>query len=316
MLKVDVRSFAYEDRVVLHNIQFELEAGDHLALLGESGCGKSTLLHVIYGLLDLDKGHLSWGDKPMLGPNFNLIPGEPFIKLVAQEFNVMPFTTAFENIAEHLPRRDLEEDGNRVRELLDVVGLTEKANVLVRNLSGGQKQRVALAKALAKQPELLLLDEPFSHIDSFRKQALRRRLYSYLKEQGIACITATHDSEEALAFSDQVIILREGTVETSGSPQAVYQNVDSAYQAGFFGEINRIPEAALGGTGDRDLYIKSHQWEVTQTEEGITVEVKQSYFKGSHYLVEAQWKDRKVYFQNPVDLRGGTFVSLDLKSSK
>ena len=315
MLAVDIRSFAYDQKEILHNISFHLQPGEHLAVLGESGCGKSSLLHVVYGLLHLNEGSLSWEGAPMLGPKFNLIPGEPFIKLVAQEFNVMPFTTAFENVAEHLPRIDMEADKARVMELLAVVGLKEQAGQLVRTLSGGQKQRVALAKALAKKPKLLLLDEPFSHIDSFRKNKLRRRLYRFLKEEQIACITATHDSEEALSFSDQLIILKNGTVETQGSPTEVYQNANNTYQAGFFGEFSLLPPAALGLGEADEVLVRPHQWQVADDKTGVQVKVVQSYFKGSHYLVESIWKDQSLFFRSADPLESGAELYLKLKES-
>ena len=218
MLKADIRSFSYSGPVVLEGIEFNLKKGGHLAVLGESGCGKSTLLHIIYGLLHLENGSIYWDNKELRGPKFNLVPGENFIKLVAQEYNVMPFTTVAENVAEHLSRQNAAADAKRVEELLTVVELQEFSGVMVKNLSGGQKQRVALAKALAKEPELLLLDEPFSHIDTFRKNKLRRKVYRYLKEKDIACITATHDAEEALAFFRSYLIAEKwqaGTLRNS-----------------------------------------------------------------------------------------------------
>lgn len=163
------------------------------------------------------------------------------MKLVAQEFNVLPFSTVSENIASHLNRFDTEKDKKRVSDLLQVVDLVEFANTLVKNLSGGQKQRVALAKALANKPELLLLDEPFSNIDTFRKNKLRRNLFEYLKSNNISCITATHDSEEALSYADRILMIKDGTIEAYGSPEQVYNNLENAYRASFFGEANILP---------------------------------------------------------------------------
>jgi len=310
MLDVSISSFSYAENEILKKIAFQLRPGEHLAVLGESGCGKSTLLHLVYGLLDLPNGHISWKGKKLLGPKYNLVPGEDFIKLVAQEFNLMPFTTVAENIATFLPRMDLQDDASRVSELLDVVDLNDHKDSYVKNLSGGQKQRVALAKALAKQPELLLLDEPFSHIDTFRKNTLRRKLFSYLKEKNISCITATHDSEEALAFSDQMVLLKDGEVELSGTPEEVYQNLNSAYQAGFFGEITVLPE---GVVSKKLNVLLPHQLVVSEAKTSLNVTVVRSYFKGNHYLIKSVWNSQDVYFISSEKLSVGKEVYLDLK---
>ncbi len=295
MLDVKIKSFSYSEKEVLRDISFNLKRGDHLAVLGESGCGKSTLLHVIYGLLDLNEGSISWGEKPLLGPNFNLVPGEDFIKLVAQEYNVMPFTTVAENIATYLPRLDAAQDTMRVNELLEVVELEEFSSVKVKDLSGGQKQRVALAKALAKKPELLLLDEPFSNIDTFRKNKLRRSLFGYLKKNNVSCITATHDAEEALAFSDQIVILKDGMIEAYGEPQAVYQNPKTFYQAGFFGESSLIPKGILS---EKEQIVFPNQLVLSAKKTPLKVQITKSYFKGSHYLIMAKFEEIDVFFNH------------------
>lgn len=295
MLKVELESFNYPNHPeLLHQINFELAAGNHLAVLGESGSGKSTLLHLIYGLLDLDKGSITWKGKPILGPKHQLVPGAPFMKLVAQEDNVMPYTTVAENITEFLPRLNLKEDFERAKELMRLVDLEDFAQTKVKKLSGGQKQRVAIAKALAKEPEVLLLDEPFSHIDEFRRSRLRRRLYRHLKEKNISCITATHDANEALSFAHKVLIIENGTVSFYGTPKEWYNNIGSAYQAGFFGEINEFKQA--DGTV---RYIFPHQLVLANSSTNIHVEIVQCFFKGSHYLTQADWDGITLFFNHP-----------------
>jgi iron(III) transport system ATP-binding protein len=311
MLKVTIDSFSYSEKEILKNISFSLKKGQHLALLGESGCGKSTLLHLIYGLLDLKQGQIFWNKKKLLGPKHNLIPGEPFIKLVAQELNIMPFITVSENISSHLTRLDQEKDDQRIVELLKVVDLQDFANTMVKHLSGGQKQRVALAKALANKPELLLLDEPFSNIDTFRKNKLRRNLFSYLKENNISCIMATHDSEEALAYADIILMLKNGTPESFGTPEEVFHNVDTLYQAGFFGEVNMLPSNLFNSEGSSKEHILfPHQLKLSKVKTNLQVIVKKSYFRGSHYLIKANWKDQDVFFEHPEKIKKESIVEL------
>jgi len=304
MLKVEIHSFSYSEKTILKNIHFTLKPGEHLSILGESGCGKSTLLHLVYGLLHLENGYIFYNEKKLLGPTKTLIPGEPFMKLVAQEFNIMPFSTVAENLGSHLSRMDEEKDEKRIDELLEVVEMETFKNTLVKNLSGGQKQRVALAKALANEPEILLLDEPFSNIDVFRKNKLQRKIFNYLKENKISCITATHDSDEALAFSDQILMLKNGTVEMFGTPEFIYKNVSNEYQAGFFGEANFLPKNLFSSkeTSEKTI-IFPHQLAISEEETKLKVTVKKSYFKGNFYLIETEFEGETIYFHNPFPLK-------------
>ncbi|WP_369409893.1 ABC transporter ATP-binding protein [Wocania arenilitoris] len=183
MLQVKNISFSYNKTPVLKSISFKVNPSEHFSIIGESGSGKSTLLKLLYGTYDLNKGQIFWKDKEILGPKHNLIVGPEYMKYVAQEFDLIPFITVAENIGEFLSNFYPEEKQERIDELLEVVQLKDFANTKVKLLSGGQKQRVALARAIAKQPEIILLDEPFSHIDNFKKQSLRRSLFKYLKEK-------------------------------------------------------------------------------------------------------------------------------------
>ncbi|MBW2937313.1 ABC transporter ATP-binding protein [Aureisphaera sp. CAU 1614] len=309
MLQVAINSFSYADKEILSDISFSLEKGEHLSVLGESGCGKSTLLHIIYGLLHLEKGTLYWEDKQLLGPNFNLVPGEDSMKLVAQEFKVMPFISVAENIATHLSRLDLKSDRKRVNELLEVVEMESFPETMVKNLSGGQKQRVALAKALAKEPQLLLLDEPFSNIDTFRKNTLRRKLFGYLKENNIACITATHDAEEALAFSDKILLLKDGKIEKLDTPENIYNALDNVYQAGFFGEVSIVPSGILS---NEELILLPNQLQLSENETEFKVLIQKNYFKGKNYLIQTKFGDHLIFFenQNPIKLNIEVYLQL------
>ncbi len=240
MLKVHKIQFSYQNAAILKSISFSLEKGKNLAIIGESGCGKSTLLKLIYGLHDLDAGQIFWNDIEVLGPKYHLIPGMPFMKYLAQDFDLMPFITVAENVGKYLSNFFPEDKQVRIAELLEIVEMTEYADVKAKLLSGGQMQRVALARVLALEPEVLLLDEPFSHIDNFRKNSLRRNLFAYLKEKSITCIVATHDSTDVLAFADEVAIMKQGKIIESGIPEFIYNHPKSHYIASLFGDVNEI----------------------------------------------------------------------------
>ena len=234
MLSVKNISFSYSKSQILSGISLSVKQGDYLAIVGESGSGKSTLLKLIYGEYDLDEGKILWNGSAVLGPKDKLVVGHGFMKYVAQEFDLMPFTTVSENIGTHLSNFYPKEKEKRIKELLKVVELEEFSSTKVKLLSGGQKQRVALAKAIAKQPEVLLLDEPFSHIDNFKKQSLRKSLFQFLKTKQITCIVATHDKNDVLAFADHMAVLNNGKIILKGPPNELYINPQHDLLPGFF----------------------------------------------------------------------------------
>jgi ABC-type sulfate/molybdate transport systems ATPase subunit len=309
MLAVKNISFSYDNQPNLHSISFGLTKGKNLALIGESGCGKSTLLKLLYGLFDLEEGQIFWNETEVLGPKFHLIPGMPFMKYLAQDFDLMPFITVAENVGKYLSNFFPEEKQSRIAELLEIVEMTQYADVKAKLLSGGQMQRVALARVLALEPEILLLDEPFSHIDNFRKNSLRRKLFAYLKEQNITCIVATHDSTDVLAFADEVAIMREGKIIESGIPKFIYENPKDNYIASLFGDVNEIE---ISG---KLQFVYPYQFKVSMSSD-LKVEVVNSYFRGSHYLIEAKFGNQILFFENVSEIETGKDVYLELSNSK
>ena len=304
MLEIKDITFAYSDKPVIENISYTIHRGQNIALIGESGCGKSTLLKLIYGLYDLDSGAITYNEKSILGPKYNLIPGVDYIKYLAQDFDLMPYTTVEENVGKFLSNSFLPIKKLRIQELLEMVEMTEFAKVKAKDLSGGQQQRVALAKVLALEPEILLLDEPFSHIDNFRKNALRRNLFAYLKKKGITCIIATHDSTDALSFSDETIVIQNGKIVAKGDSKTIYENPSNKYVASLFGEVNELKLSQLidlEDDGDEVLLLRPHQLRVVDNAI-MTAVVKQCYFKGSHYLVKAAFERRAIFFDHDTEL--------------
>lgn len=309
MLNVKNLSFSYNSTPILSNTSFNLKKGEHLALVGESGSGKSTLLKLIYGEYDLDTGSIHWNNQKILGPAYNLVVGYDFMKYVSQSLNIMPFTTVNENIGEYLSNFYPEEKQKRTAELVDVVGLKGFEHTKVKLLSGGQKQRVAIAKALAKAPEIILLDEPFSNIDSFRRQTLRRRLFNYLKDNRISCITATHDKDDVLGYANTMLVLENASITAYNSPETLYNTPKNAFTASFFGVSNHFSKEEL--QTENDAYVYAHQLQLTTTSH-IKALVKKSYFKGSFYLIEAEYNNRSIFFNNDEPLSENTIVNLDI----
>ena len=307
MLQVQNISFSYLNEITIDSLSFLLEKGNSLAIIGESGCGKSTLLKLIYGLYDLDDGQIFWNNSAVLGPKFNLIPGMPYMKYLAQDFDLMPFITVAENIGKYLSNFYPKEKNERIAELLEIVEMSEFATVKAKFLSGGQMQRVALARVLALEPEVLLLDEPFSHIDNFRKNSLRRKLFAYLKEKKITTIVATHDSTDVLSFADDVLVMKKGQICTQGSPNELYINPQSKYVASLFGDVNELQGHFLDSKDTQYLY--PHQLKVTEVSK-LKATVTRSYFRGSHYLIEASYENGVLFFEHEKELIPGYVLFL------
>ncbi|MFE3870961.1 ABC transporter ATP-binding protein [Flavobacterium sp. ZS1P70] len=314
MLEIKNISFTYIESPVIKNVSFTIGKGQNIAVIGESGCGKSTLLKLIYGLYDLDQGVILYNEKPILGPKHNLVPGEDYIKYLAQDFDLMPYTTVEENVGKFLSNSNISAKQERVHELLEMVEMTEFAKVKAKFLSGGQQQRVALARVLAVEPEIILLDEPFSQIDTFRKNSLRRNLFRYLKEKGVTCIIATHDSTDALSFSDETIVMKNGNVIAKGDSKTLYENPTNKYVASLFGEVNELKLSQLielEEDQDEVLLLYPHQLKVVDNGMMKAV-VKQSYFKGSHYLIKAAFERRAIFFEHDSELEYNQEVTLIL----
>ncbi|MCZ8088891.1 MAG: ABC transporter ATP-binding protein [Flavobacterium sp.] len=306
MLSVQNITFSYNKFSILEDLSFSLEKGKTMAVIGESGCGKSTLLKLIYGLYDLNEGQIFWNKNEVLGPKYHLIPGMDYMKYLAQDFDLMPYITVAENVGKYLSNIYKDKKNQRVSELLEIVEMTEFATVKAQFLSGGQMQRVALARVLALEPEVLLLDEPFSHIDNFRKNSLRRKLFAYLKEKQITTIIATHDSTDVLSFADEVLVMKNGEIIEKGSANYLYENPKNKYIASLFGDVNEIEI-----DGKLQL-VYPHQLEIVE-QSTVEVEVLQSFFRGNHFLVEATFQNTILYFESHSSLEKGAKVFLQVK---
>ncbi|MBO0321082.1 ATP-binding cassette domain-containing protein [Muricauda sp. CAU 1633] len=318
MLKVHFPSFQYKSRPILEDISFEVAPGEHVALMGESGSGKSTLLKIIYGILHVEEGAIFWGEKEALGPNFNLVPGEPYMKYLSQDFDLMPFTTVEENIGQHLSVFERETHQERIAELLTLIELEDYAKTKVKNLSGGQQQRVALARVLAQEPEVLLLDEPFGHIDNFKRNSLRKNLFVHLKEKGVTVLTASHDPSDVLPYAQRTLILQKGQIIANQKTKKLYNNPPNHYTASLFGEVSQVPIKLLKSYSqiDKSVLVYPHEFKLSRSS-GMKVELTHSFFKGSHYLNIGKAEDSTLLYFNTTKkqkLDNTIFLNVSLKT--
>lgn len=238
LLEVSAVAKRFGARNVLKNISLQISTGEFLTLLGESGSGKTTLLRLIAGFEQVSSGEI-W----MSGARLDTLP--PYkrrVNTVFQNYALFPHLNVQENVAyglraQRVPRNQI---ASRVAEALNMVKLADFARALPSRLSGGQQQRVALARALVNRPQLLLLDEPLSALDANLRKEMQSELKALQREIGITFLFVTHDQEEAMALSDRIALLRDGTLEQVASPREIYTHPATAYTAQFVGQTNLL----------------------------------------------------------------------------
>ena len=255
----------------VRGFNLEVNSGELVGLLGPSGCGKSTTLRMIAGLEEVTGGDIQVGGRSMVG----LAPQERNIGVAFENYALYPPLTVAENIAFGLRARRKRDRDARVRAVAERIGLTDILQAVPAGLSSGQKQRVALARAVVREPDVLLLDEPLSHLDAAQRDTTRRELRHLQLELGYTTILVTHDQEEALSLADRVVVMNDGVVQQVGTPDEIYDDPKNLFVAQFVGEpamnlfagtldagrVALSPDVAVavpanGGRGDVTLGIR------------------------------------------------------------
>jgi iron(III) transport system ATP-binding protein len=235
----------YGDKPVLRGLDLTVDSGTITAILGSSGSGKTTLLRVLCGFERSEQGSITIDGEVVDSPTQYVPPERRRIGYVPQDGNLFPHLSIAANIRFGLPRGP--QSRQRVSDLLDMIGLADRARSYPHQLSGGQQQRVALARALAVDPRLVLLDEPFASLDAALRASVRGDVVRILREAGATALLVTHDQDEALSLSDTVAVLRDGVIAQLDTPHHLYARPVDPDLAGFVGEVNLIP-----GTVDGD----------------------------------------------------------------
>ena len=225
-----------------------IEPGSFVTLLGPSGCGKTTTLRMIAGFESPDEGEIYLGDEPIN----ELTPNKRDTAMVFQSYALLPHYNVFDNVAYGLKLRKVPKDEirQRVMRILDLVELTGMEGRMTNQLSGGQQQRVALARALVIEPSVLLFDEPLSNLDAKLRVTMRTEIRRIQQEVGITAIYVTHDQSEAMALSDNIIIMSKGVVAQMGTPQEIYYHPVNEFVADFIGEANFLKGEMTGRSGN------------------------------------------------------------------
>jgi iron(III) transport system ATP-binding protein len=236
VLELDGLTREFGPEAAVADLSLSVREGELLTLLGPSGCGKTTTLRLVAGLDRPTVGTVTIGGETVAGNGRFVPPEQRDVGLVFQNFALFPHLNVAENIAFGLRGTDRGEE--RVAELLDLVDLREHRKKMPSQLSGGQQQRVALARSLAPEPDVLLLDEPFSNLDVRLRVEMRQEVREILKAAGVTAVSVTHDQEEALSISDRVAIMNDGRIEQVGQPEVVFENPESRFVASFLGRAS------------------------------------------------------------------------------
>jgi iron(III) transport system ATP-binding protein len=252
VLELDGLRKSYGTETVVEGLSLSVREGEILTLLGPSGCGKTTTLRLIAGLERPDGGAVRLNGESMSGSSF-VAPENRGVGVVFQEFALFPHLTARENVAFGLKDRPDGEVESRVDDLLELVDLAGQGDSYPDQLSGGQQQRVALARSLAPEPDILLLDEPFSNLDVDLRVEMREEVRKIIKRTGVTAVSVTHDQEEALSISDRVAVMNDGRIEQVGDPETVFQHPESRFVAAFLGYASFVPGYVSGDAVETDL---------------------------------------------------------------
>tara|TARA_R110000787_G_scaffold263946_1_gene369866 strand:+ start:19199 stop:20356 length:1158 start_codon:yes stop_codon:yes gene_type:complete len=248
----------YGDIIAVHDLTLECPTGQMLGLLGPSGCGKSSTLKMIAGIEEVSSGQICFGAKDVT----YLPPGARNIAMVFEDYALYAHLSVFENIAfplriQKLPKKEIEQ---RVDAMLEMLRLTDIRDEKVRQLSGGAQQRVSIGRALVRKPEVILFDEPLSHLDADQKIQLRSELKRLQQIQGLTSLLVTHDQTEAIAMCDIIAVMNLGELQQVGEPQALYDSPANTFVAQFIGEpqMNLLP--ARLQRRDEVLFVQGKGW--------------------------------------------------------
>ena len=240
-------SHKYDKKIILNDFSMKLEAGEVVSLLGPSGCGKTTLLKLASGIEKLQKGEIKLNDEIVSSLNFHLNSDKRQVGYVFQDCALFPHLTVLQNIFFGIKKNDIERRLQKIKKLMDEIDISNLATIYPHELSGGQQQQVALVRAMASDPKIIFLDEPYSNLDSRLKEKIRDQMLHILREHKISGLLVTHDPEEAMFMSNKIGVLNDGRIQQFGPPLDVYLRPRSAFVAEFFGNINILYGIAKEG---------------------------------------------------------------------
>ena len=263
-----VKTYRGDNSPAVDSVSFECKQGEVLAIIGGSGSGKTTLLRILAGLEIPERGEISINGKVVNSSNSFTPPEKRDCSLVFQDYALFPNMTVFENVSFG---KSASRHPKKIQELLEITGIQELKHRFPHEISGGQQQRVALVRALANSPSLILMDEPLSHLDQELRDSVRFELTNLFKKTGATVIFVSHDTEDAMAMANRIVVLNKGKVEQIGTPMEIYSKPANYYVAHLLGKTNLIPKELIKGDfhyffdfnlNGEFISIRPHGWKI------------------------------------------------------
>ena len=316
LLKVKDLTLSYGEIRVLEDLTFNMKSGEILCILGESGCGKTSLLKAIRGFMDRDKGEILFENERVFNKSEKLVPGTKGVAIVHQDFQLQPGYTVYDNIRHHLIQYNKSYQETKTEEIISLCHLEQIQDKTSKELSGGQKQKVALAKAIIEEPPLLLLDEPFSNLDNISKAEFKVILKNIVKKLKIGLLFVTHDSRDALTFSNQILIIQDAKLLKKGTAQELTEKPPSKYAAQLLGLINIYNGKKLNNSfktnfeSDKDYWLPQKFFSIHK---GRAFKIEEEQFLGNEYEYSLTDGKLKLIYRSKKQLKEKNY---DVKVSK
>jgi len=312
LLEVSQITKATEFGKVLSKVSFDLKLHENLVIAGATGSGKSTLLKIIAGLEQPDYGTVTLEGKPVTGPADNLVPGHSKIAYLSQHFELPKFLRV-----EQVLRYASNVTDAYHRQILSICKIKHLAARKTDQLSGGEKQRIAIARLLVTHPQVLLLDEPYSHLDTGLKATLKEVVSKISSKLGVTCVLVSHHPEDTLPWAHRVIVIKNGVIVQQGLPQQVYQQPKNEYVARLFGAYNLVDKPLarlLGKSIVSTRILRPEHIELIKRKSGRWVVFEIEYF-GSYYLVTVEYQERQIKVFTLREWAVGEFAEVRLSKS-
>jgi ABC-type multidrug transport system ATPase subunit len=311
MLTVKNLYYRYNNRAdyALQNINFTLSKNSITGIAGQTGSGKSTLLHCIYGKYDLLSGEIIFDGKPVLGPSNKLIPGHENMQLVNQQFKTENEISVEENLLRSMLGYDDAYKKKRTKELLKLCGLSKYKHYKPFQLSGGQQQLLCICMALAVNPKLLLLDEPFGHLDYITKKLFIDALLLIKIKLNINILIVSHDAQDLLSLCDTIIVLKNGKLIEIGTPVELYNHAKNLYTHQLFGPVNYFSKKHILSKKYESCFIRPEVLKISK--KGHQVKIKKCLFAGQNYLLECSDKfNETIYLYSKKYMKNGKQINI------